>query len=546
MHRFPALLSAALLAPYHSRMRMPPPLLSAGRRAARRQRSSGRDDSALAAVMPSPPPPQESLDGPRPTDVAGFVSLAATHHKLGQPRRAYLLYDEAMQAGVSAAPVYAAVTRSLLKLQRVDLALELQRVHGEKQLPDVRSATALLGALCRQRQWDEAAALVVRWESEAAAGVGTMSEAAPLGQAVCSTMVPTLALSHLRNGDVAGALPWLRRLPATAATAAPPMETLTELIRACGKARCLPGVYLCLDCLEAATPAREAVAEGEEKRGAEAQSAAESELMQALANALVHDVSFVTGGVSMATLPQIPLQEAAFVGRSNVGKSSLVNMLLGRRGVAYTSKTPGKTQQYNFFSVNPHRTQGEPGHFHLVDMPGLGFARVPAKQRASWRAFLARYLGERPQLKLLVHLVDGQVGPVATDEALMQMVAVAQQAGRIAPTDGSEGAESEGGGDGGDGVAGGGDVVPLGWTYAVVLTKADKRRGRGSTDRAERDVRAALERAVCLAHTCVVRTSAKSRLGRDEMWRLLKCVVLPDVLPDDSDDPLPAPHSATE
>ena len=114
MHRFPALLSAALLAPYHGRtMRMSQPLLSAGRRAARRQRSSGRDDPAQAAVMPSPPP-QDLLSGPRPTDVAGFVSLAATHHQLGQPRRAYLLYDEATQAGVSAAPVFAAVTRTLL------------------------------------------------------------------------------------------------------------------------------------------------------------------------------------------------------------------------------------------------------------------------------------------------------------------------------------------------------------------------------------------------------------------------------------------------
>ena len=78
-----------------------------------------------------------------------------------------------------------------------------------------------------------------------------------------------------------------------------------------------------------------------------------------------------------------------------MGKSSLVNMLLGRRGVAYTSKTPGKTQQYNFFAVNPQRDDDEPGHFHLVDMPGLGFARVPAKQRAAWRDFLARYMAER-------------------------------------------------------------------------------------------------------------------------------------------------------
>ena len=134
-------------------------------------------------------------------------------------------------------------------------------------------------------------------------------------------------------------------------------------------------------------------------------------------------------------------------------------------------------------------------------MPGLGFARVPAKQRAAWRSFLATYMEERAQLRVLVHLVDGQVGPLQTDEELMEMVAAAQR-GRERP--------------GGEG-----------WAYAVVLTKVDKRRKRGATERAERAVRDALERAGCPAQTRVLRTSAKSRLGRDEVWRLLRCVVLP-------------------
>jgi hypothetical protein len=167
-------------------------------------------------MMPSPPA-QDPVSGPRPTDVAGFVALAARHQKLGQPRRAYLLYAEAEEAGVSAAPVFAAVTRTLLKLQRVDLALELQRVHGEKQLPDARSATALLGALCRKREWEEAATLVKRWDGGGRGGEEGVKEGTGeerlLRQAVCSSMVPTLALAHLRHGDVAGALPWLQRLP---------------------------------------------------------------------------------------------------------------------------------------------------------------------------------------------------------------------------------------------------------------------------------------------------------------------------------------------
>ena len=104
---------------------------------------------------------------------------------------------------------------------------------------------------------------------------------------------------------------------------------------------------------------------------------------------------------------------------------------------------------------------------------------------------------------------------MATDEALMEMVAAAQRAGRSAP-----------------GGAAGEPDQELGWTYAIVLTKADKRRGRGATDRVERQVHAALERAGCLAHSHVVRTSAKSRLGRDEMWRLHKLTLtLPLPLP---------------
>ena len=234
------------------------------------------------------------------------------------------------------------------------------------------------------------------------------------------------------------------------------------------------------------------------------------------------DVRFVTGGVSIDTLPPAHLPEVAFVGRSNVGKSSLVNMVLGRRAIATrtraplgrqpkpsslgrrraiarTSRTPGKTQQYNYYALNEARAQGA---FHLVDMPGLGFARAPSSLRREWKQFMARYLLERQPLRLLVHLIDSQVGPQDTDTALMRLVA--------------------------DAIAAGGQ-----WQYAIVLTKMDKRGGKLRPEVRER-VERALRESGAPADAPQLATSAKSRLGRDAVWRLLKCVALPD---SDTTDP---------
>jgi len=101
------------------------------------------------------------------------------------------------------------------------------------------------------------------------------------------------------------------------------------------------------------------------------------------------------------TLPEAGPPEAAFVGRSNVGKSSLVNMVVGRRAMAYTSKTPGKTQQFNYFNVNGESTFDEPkGEFNLVDLPGVGYAKVPKRVRDEWAKFMTDYFYTRPTLKV--------------------------------------------------------------------------------------------------------------------------------------------------
>jgi GTP-binding protein len=116
----------------------------------------------------------------------------------------------------------------------------------------------------------------------------------------------------------------------------------------------------------------------------------------------VKSVDFVIGVASPSQLPRTTHAEIAWAGRSNVGKSSLINKVIGRRGIARTSNTPGKTRQINFFRMN--------NTWHLVDLPGYGFARGPAVERESWRKLIEPYLTERRQLAAVAVLVDARRG----------------------------------------------------------------------------------------------------------------------------------------
>ena len=104
------------------------------------------------------------------------------------------------------------------------------------------------------------------------------------------------------------------------------------------------------------------------------------------------------------------LPEIAFLGRSNVGKSSLLNSLLNRRGLARTSNTPGRTQSINFFLINES--------FYFVDLPGYGYAKVSKTMRADWGVMAEEYLAERRELALSIHLVDSRHSPTALDKSL--------------------------------------------------------------------------------------------------------------------------------
>lgn len=129
----------------------------------------------------------------------------------------------------------------------------------------------------------------------------------------------------------------------------------------------------------------------------------------------IDKVSFAQGSTSLKNMPQGPLPEVAFIGRSNVGKSSLINRLLQRKSIARTSSTPGKTQEINFYLVNER--------FHVVDLPGFGYARVSKTQRAKWQQSITNYLSEREQLKVVFQLMDSRHPPTDLDLEVVLLMA---------------------------------------------------------------------------------------------------------------------------
>ncbi len=184
----------------------------------------------------------------------------------------------------------------------------------------------------------------------------------------------------------------------------------------------------------------------------------------------IEDVNFVQGATTLAQMPETQISEVAFIGRSNVGKSSLINQLLRRRNLARTSRTPGKTQEVNFFLVN--------NRFHVVDLPGLGYAKVSKKQRAYWQKLIGSYMKERSQLRVVFQLIDSRHPPTGLDREVIMLM----------PESDAE--------------------------HVILLTKGDKLSGN-SRSKAIAEVRKVLDGLG--QEKPIVLTSAKDGRGRDEI-----------------------------
>ncbi|WP_050525464.1 ribosome biogenesis GTP-binding protein YihA/YsxC [Pseudorhodobacter aquimaris] len=126
------------------------------------------------------------------------------------------------------------------------------------------------------------------------------------------------------------------------------------------------------------------------------------------------NVDFVKGVVAMSGMPPADRVEVCFAGRSNVGKSSLINALTGRKNIARASNTPGRTQEINYFALGTQR--------YLVDLPGYGYAAAPLPVVAKWQALLKSYLSGRQTLRRAFVLIDGRHGVKDVDHEIMTLL----------------------------------------------------------------------------------------------------------------------------
>lgn len=191
-------------------------------------------------------------------------------------------------------------------------------------------------------------------------------------------------------------------------------------------------------------------------------------------------VEFLKSAPALKFLPDPDAAEIAFCGRSNVGKSSLLNALTGRKAIARASVTPGRTQELNFFEV------GDPLVMRLVDMPGYGFAKAPLKIVEQWRRLIRDYLRGRQVLKRTLLLVDSRHGVKSVDAEMMKML----------------------------------DESAVG--YRIVLTKADKVKASELEEVIQRTEAEARKHPAAYPQLHV--TSAETKLGIEE----LRAAVLAD------------------
>ena len=173
-------------------------------------------------------------------------------------------------------------------------------------------------------------------------------------------------------------------------------------------------------------------------------------------------------------LPDNQLPEIAFAGKSNVGKSSLINALMNRKSYARTSATPGKTQTINFYNINEE--------MYLVDLPGYGYAKVSEQEKIKWGQLIERYLHGSKQLKAVFLLIDIRHAPSANDKMMYHW------------------------------------IVEMGFHPIIIATKLDKIKRR----QIQKQIKIVKQGLELMPGTVVIPFSAETKQGRDEIWELVE------------------------
>ena len=179
-------------------------------------------------------------------------------------------------------------------------------------------------------------------------------------------------------------------------------------------------------------------------------------------------------------IPDNPYNEVAFAGKSNVGKSSLINALMNRKSLARTSAQPGKTQTINFYNINDA--------MYLVDLPGYGYAKANEEVKAKWGKMIENYLHTSKRLKAVFLLIDIRHDPSANDRMMYEW------------------------------------MVYQGYAPIIIATKLDKIK----RSQIQKNVKAIREGLKVEPNTTIIPFSAESKQGREEIWELIDSLVLPE------------------